>query len=188
MAKKLNVRNLLALLIVVLAGALVATVAYNFRGVEPREIIETLPRNVDLSLKKINYTETREGKRIWTLTADSVDHSASDETTRLENIRMTFYDVRGDVVLTAERGELREREREVTVSGDVVVENPDYALRTERLQYHNADRSIRTSEPVRLVGERMEVTGVGMRLDIETRQLKLLSAVEARIAETSGGG
>jgi LPS export ABC transporter protein LptC len=188
MTKRFNVRNLLALAILVLAGALIFAVIRNFKGVAPEEIIESLPGNVDLSLKQINYTETRDGKRHWTLVADSADHTVKDGTTRIENIHMTFYDEEsGDVILTAEKGELKSDSREVTVRGDVVVQNPQgYFLYTDSLLYREAERMITTEEPVRMVSEKMEVTGVGMRLHIEDHTLVLLSDIQARLAAASG--
>jgi LPS export ABC transporter protein LptC len=187
MTKRFNVRNLLALAIVLIAVALTFVVIRNFKGVAPEEMLESLPGNVDLSLKQINYTETREGKRRWTLVADSAAHTVENGITRIENIHMTFYDEdMGDVVLTAERGEMQSDSREVKVRGDVVVRNPQgYSLYTESLLYREAERMISTEEPVRMVSEKMEVTGVGMRLDVQDHTLVLLSDIQARLVAVS---
>ncbi len=182
---KLTIRNLLAISILVLAGGLTVLVARNFKGAAPQEIIETLPRNVDLSLKQISYTETREGTRRWTLVADSAAHNIGSGTTRIENIHMTFYSVNGlgDLTLTARSGELNSETREVVVNGDVVVRSPKgYVLYTDWLQYRETDRVARTDAPVRLVSDRMEVTGTGMRLNVQEQTVDLLSTVKARIA------
>ena len=188
MTKWFNVRNFLALAIVVLATTLTVTVVRNFKGGSPEEILESLPRNVDLSLKKINYTETRDGKRHWTLVADSAAHTVEDGITRIENIHMTFYDEdMGDVVMTAEKGEMKSASREVAVRGDVVINNPQgYSLYTDSLLYREAERMISTEEPVRMVSEKMEVTGVGMRLDVQDHTLVLLSDIQARLAAVAG--
>lgn len=188
MTKRFNVRNLLALAIVAIAVTLTFAVVRNFKGGAPEELIESLPRNVDLSLEKINYTETREGKRHWTLVADSAAHTVANGITLIENIHMTFYDEdMGDVILTAENGEMKADSREVAVRGNVVVRNPQgYSLYTESLLYREAERMISTEEPVRMVSEKMEVTGVGMRLDVQDHSLVLLSDIQARLAAASG--
>jgi LPS export ABC transporter protein LptC len=187
MMKRFNVRNLLALAIILITVALTFAVIRNFKRVAPEEILESLPGNVDLSLKQINYTETREGKRSWTLVADSAAHTVENGITRIENIHMTFYDEdMGDVILTAERGEMQSDSRQVAVRGDVVVRNPQgYSLYTESLLYREADRMISTEEPVRMVSEKMEVTGVGMLLDVQDHTLVLLSDIQARLAAVS---
>lgn len=188
MTRRLNFRNLLALAILALAGTLAVLVVRNYRGAAPEEILESLPRNVDLSLQKINYTETNDGKPRWTLVADSAAHNVGEGVTRIENIHMTFYDEQnGDMVLTAEKGEMDAASRDVTVSGNVaIVGAREWALYTEHLQYVGADRTIRNAEPVRLVSETMEVSGVGMRLDVRNRSLRLLSKVEARLPAIAG--
>lgn len=183
MKSRLNLRNLLALAILALAGTLAVVVVRNYRGSTPEEILESLPRNVDLSLQQINYTETSEGKPRWTLVADSAAHSVGEGVTRIENIHMTFYDEQnGDMVLTAESGEMDSASRDVTVRGNVaIVGARELALYTEHLEYRAGERTIRNDRPVRMVTETMEVSGVGMRLDVRNRTLKLLSKVEARL-------
>jgi len=191
MIRRLNIRNLLALVILVLAGALTVTVIRNFQGPSPEEALEALPRNIDLSMKEIRYTETSDGLRRWMLVADSAAHSVGEGVTRIENIRMIFYDRRGadDVILTARSGTFRADSREVEVYGDVVVKSPrGFALYTEQLTYGETDRVIRTAAPVRMISDRMELTGKGMRLSIVDHTLELLSAVRARVEGMPGNG
>lgn len=181
--KKVNTRHLLGLVILVLSGILAAVVVRNYRGPASEDVVAALPRNVDLSLREIHYTETREGVRRWTLIADSAAHSAGAGITRIENVRMTFYDLQGagDLTLDAREGTLTTATREVEVSGEVVVHSPrGYTLYTDRLQYAEAERRIRTEAPVRIVSQAMEVTGRGMHLDVEKHTFVLLADVKAR--------
>jgi LPS export ABC transporter protein LptC len=190
MIRRLNVRNLLALVILLLAGTLTAVVVRNFRMESPEEMLEALPRNIDLSLKEISYTETRDGARRWTLVADSAAHSMGEGVTRIENIRITFYGPQGqdEITLTARRGVLHTETREVEVSGEVVVKSSrGYALYTEELAYREAERVIRSEAPVRLVSDQAEVTGTGLRLDVEKRTVELLTKVRARIDGAAKG-
>lgn len=190
MAAKITIRNILAFAIIAVATVLIVTVVRNVRRPAVEEIIESLPRDVDLSMKEISYTETREGVRRWMLTADAAAHSVGQGTTRIENIHMTFYDVEGlgDLVLTARQGELKTESREVEVRGEVVVQSPKgYAVYTDRLEYREADRTARTEAPVRIVSEGMEVSGTGMRLDLRDHTLVLLSGVRARLAGVGKG-
>jgi LPS export ABC transporter protein LptC len=191
MIRKLNIRNLLALVILVLAGALTITVVRNFQGALPEEDLEALPRHIDLSLKEIRYTETSDGLRRWTLVADSAAHSVSEGVSRIENIQMSFYDAQGaeDVTLVARSGSFKVDSREVEVHGDVVVKSSQgFALYTEQLTYRETDRMIRTDAPVRMVSDRMALTGNGMLLSVVDHNLVLLSAVRARIEATTGNG
>ena len=107
MASLLTTRNLLILVLFLVVSAMSIFVLRYYREWEPVTTFESIPENVDLTLKNINYTKTRDGKPLWTLVADSAAHSMEDSITRIENIRMVFFDPdHGDIVLTADQGEI----------------------------------------------------------------------------------
>ncbi len=168
MKSRLNLRNLLAAAILVFAGILIVVAVRSFQGGRPEEILEHLPRNVDVALQQIHYTETRDGVRHWTLIADSAAHSV------VEGL--------GDVVMTARSGRFDVSERVLEAAGDVVVRSPEgYAFHTETARYRDADRTIRTEAPVRIVSDTMEVKGRGMRYSLEDQTLTILSEVVAHL-------
>jgi LPS export ABC transporter protein LptC len=183
MFKGLSIRHLLGLAILILSGVLIAVLVSNQRERIPEETIATLPKDVDLSLHEIHYTETREGVRRWTLVADSAEHAVGDGVTHIENIRMTFFDMEshGDVLLTAREGNLYTETGEVEVLGDVVVVSPaGYSFYTDRARFYDADGEIRTEDAVRIVSETMELTGKGMRLSVRDHTFDLLADIKAR--------
>ena len=181
MKKRLQLRNGLAVVILALASALALFIASNLKGNAPEEVLEGLPKNVDLSLKKIDYTETRDGLRTWTLTADSAAHNLTEGVGRIENVRMTFFDQRlGELTVQADHGEVAPEQREVTAMGNVVVRSPEgYSFYTERLDYRESDRIIRTLLPVRMEAPTGTIRGRGMRLNVADRTLTLLAEVKA---------
>ncbi|MEJ2201997.1 MAG: LPS export ABC transporter periplasmic protein LptC, partial [Desulfuromonadaceae bacterium] len=75
--------------------SLVLMIAWNFQGRSPEEMLKALPANIDLALKKIDYTETREGVRCWRLMADSAERDVNSGVTHIQNVAMTFYDDQG---------------------------------------------------------------------------------------------
>jgi LPS export ABC transporter protein LptC len=190
MTRILSARNLLALVILILAGTLAVTVVRNFHWADPAEIVDSLPGNVDLSMKKVNYTETRNGIRRWTLAADSANQSMGQGLARIENIRMTFFDENGaeKATLTARSGELNTATHEVETRGDVVIKNTKgVALYTERLCYREGERLISGTDPVKLVFPTMEITGKGFHFHLQDNSFQVLSDVHARIEGTVNG-
>ena len=103
----------------------------------PEAPLELIPENVDLTLKNIKYSKTKDGEPLWTLVADSAAHTMDDSITRIKNVRMIFYNQDdGDAVLTAESGELIPEYSTVTVSTNVVLKNAKgNTLRTDYLEY-----------------------------------------------------
>jgi LPS export ABC transporter protein LptC len=169
-------------MLAVVAG-LAVTVVMNFRGGGPEEVLDSLPKNVDLALKQINYTETSNGIRRWSMIADSAAHSVQGGITRIGNPRMTFYG--GDGVmsgtLSAAGGQINSENRTVRAEGNVVITNRGYTFFTEHLLYRDADRVITTEDPVRLDSTDMEVQGRGLRLDLENHTFELHDDVKATI-------
>jgi LPS export ABC transporter protein LptC len=185
MKKYLNIRNFLALLLVIGTGVLVVTVLHNQDRFSPGAILETVVPEADLALQRIHYTETRDGVRRWTLEADSAKHDVGEGVTRLENIHVAFHPENGadgDMTMTARQGTVKIEQGELSVQGDVVVRSPEgYTVETDSLQYRETERQISTKDPVRLVSEGMEMTGNGMILNIPAQTFVLLANVEARL-------
>lgn len=184
MAAWFSVRTVLALLILLLTGVLVLSVVRNFRGGGPEETIESLPQNVDLALRRISYTETRNGVKRWAMQADSAAFSAGAGMTEVENIRMTFFedDGRQAATLTAKSGGVETETGRVTLAGAVEVKSSrGYTIHTEALEYRKNDDSIRSDVPVRIESDWMTLSARAMRMRVAGQQLTLLGAVRARI-------
>lgn len=177
-------RNLLAVVILLLAIVLAVALARNFRGDGPAEVLEDLPKNVDLALREIHYSETRDGVRKWSMVADSAAYSAGAGVTSVENIRMTFFDRSGreTVKLTSRRGEVETESGEVTLDGDVVMTSVrGYTVSTERLVYRKSDDVILTDTPVQIHSAWMELSGRKLRLQVQDQQMTLIGDVRTLI-------
>ncbi len=183
MKRRLQLRNALTVIILAFATALTLFIVSNFKGNSPEEVLEGLPKNVDLSLKQIQYTETRDGRRSWSLVADSAAHNLGEGSARIDNIRMTFFDDKlGDLRLQADHGTLATEAREVSAFGQVKVSNPrGYAFFTDKLTYRETDRMIRSDDVVRIESPAIQISGRGLRLNVDKRSLVVLSDVRAEI-------
>ena len=136
-----------------------------------------------LILKNIKYTKTRHGRAIWTLSADQAEHDQTTGVTKGRNVRLIFIDrKRGNIVLTADRGEVFSSNETITITGHVKIENqPDNILLTDRLEYDEDTGILKTSSPVHAVMDDSSVHGRGMIIDTGQRTLQLLSDVNATL-------
>lgn len=149
----------------------------------PEAPLELIPENVDLTLKNIKYSKTKDGEPLWTLVADSASHTMDDSITRIKNIRMIFYNQDdGDAVLTAESGELIPEYSTITVSTNVVLKNAkETTLRTDYLEYKETENILQTDRTVKIIGDHFVIKGKGMTVDVAERTLVLLSEVKAEL-------
>ena len=175
-----KLRRLLALLIVLAVVALGVTVWLEVRQQSPEELLSALPKQVDLSLDQLHYTQNEDGQRSWTLDADKAEYLREQSQAVLEKVRLQFYKTGdgGAIQLEAEHGLLHQDTRQVDVWGQVVVRTErGEQLFTERLHYDDQNRQLTTEEPIRMVAKQMELTGTGLQVDIDSGRVEVKSDV-----------
>jgi LPS export ABC transporter protein LptC len=183
MIRRVTIRNSLLILMLATVVVLLFVISGRFQPPSVEKIVEALPEDVDLALKKVDYTETRGDEKLWTLSADSVDHVSGQQETLVENVRMVFFSKGefGDITLTACKGHWFMQEGRIDLQGDVVAKSSNgFSLYTQRLTYMKEDDLIFTDLPVRLVNREMELTGTGLRLPVKDQSLELLSNVQGK--------
>ncbi len=184
MADWFSARMLLAGFILLLATLLIVLVVGNLRKREPAERVDVVRRNTDLALQKINYTETEEGRRRWAVQADSASHDFSGRLATVENVRMVIYGQEGgDVVVTARQGSFDMEKSLLMLRGDVTLQNVSkQSIHAEDLEFFAERKLLVSAGAVRVESGGMQLTGVGMRYDLERNVFSLLSSVEAIFA------
>lgn len=177
-------RNLLLLLALLLAAAIAAIMVRRYRpAVEVAALVKALPANVDVALEDIRYTHNEGGVARWQLVAKQVERQIEGQTT-VGDLQLTFFDPRGveEGILSARNGTISNDFTELEVRQQVeVTSRRGYTLRTERITYRQADRTLRTDAPVQLSADGLSLDGVGLTLDMGTRKLKILGKVRAVI-------
>lgn len=177
-----SARHLLVVAILVLSGMLVLVISRRYTRIEP-VAVDVPAVDADLSLAKIDYTETRNGKAFWRLRADRGSYDLETGRSRLHNVHLSFFGKGDSGVLTldAQRGVWDEKAGELVVSGNVVAGSErGYRFSTDRLYYRQAERLLWTDRPVRLSSGQFEVEATGMQLLVDQRRLKLLADVRSK--------
>ena len=102
-------------------------------------------------IDSFHQTSTRDGSREWSLDAQSAVLDSAGKEAEFEKLAITFYLEGGDeVYLTADRGTLQMESKDMVVSGNVVVTNDDFILKTNRLFYNNQEQLFSSKDPVRI--------------------------------------
>lgn len=185
----MNLRNLLALVILLSVAALAATLVLNLPDQKDAEdLLDALPKQVDLALEKVHYTQTEGGRRRWTLDADSAAYQREAGLANLKNVQMVFFDAGrfSEVRMTAKEGTFDQQQERVEIWGNVeIVTDSGEHFYTDRLRYDQASQLVSSDDPVRLVSPRLELSGTGLLLDIQVGQMTVLRDVRARIMEAT---
>lgn len=164
-----NIRRFLAVVIVISVIALTVVIYRHLPQKDPKELLEMLPENIDLALEELHYTQNEDGRRRWTLDADTAEYLNGVNVAKLETVKLLFYDQGefGDVHLSADRGKLLQDSQQVDLVGNVVVTTArGDRLLTDSLHYDDQQHRVTTDDPVQMESQQGTLTGVGLQIDV----------------------
>ncbi|HJV65064.1 MAG TPA: LPS export ABC transporter periplasmic protein LptC [Geomonas sp.] len=181
---KLNkIRRFLAVLAVLSSLLVIATIAIRMRqGKAPKSGVTKLPVQVDVALQKVHYTETKDGAKRWDLSAERADYNKETDTTSLTGVKLLVDggESVGELQVTADHAEYHNSSRDVVLEGNVRgIGSKGIEFSAPRITYQAARSQIRSADRVRFVDAGLELEGVGMEFQTQTRRLKLMKDVTA---------
>jgi LPS export ABC transporter protein LptC len=185
MIKSNKIRQLLALFVIVASVSLVGIILlklYRQRGTA--ELLRKLPKNIDVSLQKVHFSETRDGLKKWDLVADKAEYDKGREVTHLTGVRLVVAGgpTMGDITLTAPRADYHNVSRDVSLDGEVLAKSASgMEFTTNGAQYVAKRSVIMTSSRVKLTDGKLVLEGEGMEFTPETKNIRILAKVNANI-------
>lgn len=185
MTKANKIRHVLASVIVLATLYLTVSLALKLGTNQKKEkVLPELPRNIELSLQDIHYTETKDGVKRWDLYAETGEYDKGGDVTRLKGVRFVLKgDARGgDITLRADRADYFNATKDVSLSGNVVAKSASgMEFATGSVYYQSARSLVTTKDRVRYSDPSLSVEGVGMELAVKTRNLRVLKDVRATV-------
>jgi len=135
----------------------------------------------DQQVERFSLTETVGGKKSWTLYADRADVYSSEGYSDIFGVKIDFYGEDGRVksVLTAERGRVLEKTKDLEAFGDVRVETSEgVTLEADSLRWDNRASRITSDSYVRLTRGNELLTGYGFDSDPSLSDIRVLRNVK----------
>ena len=185
-------------MLILVAVGTVGAVYIGYRQVTsaPEQLLSSIKDGANLSLGKIRQTATRDGKKEWSLEAGSAHYIENDNKAVLKDLFITYFlkDNR-EVYLEAEEGILQTDTNDIEFSGNVVIKNEDYQLKTRRMNYEHERRLIFSNDPVHISGEDVKLSAKSIQYDLNLNKIVFAGNVEAAIyqdfavfPDSDGGG
>jgi LPS export ABC transporter protein LptC len=173
--KAISKKRVKLVLIGIMAAIFSTTVAifikYRALTTNPEKLIQAIPKGANLAIGRIKQTSTKNGKKEWSLDAESVHYITEKKEAVFQDLAIIFYlEDDEQVHLKADRGILQTEAHNFEVSGNVVVKNKHYLLETEKLHYSNINRILFTTVPVRITGGPYSVAANSMTFNLNTKQ------------------
>lgn len=189
--KKKNTKNkrlkfFLVIIILISLGAISAVfIGYRLILNKEGKFISSLNTKASISISKVYQTATRDGIKEWSLEAKSAYYIDATKQANLRDVIVTFFlKDEGKVYLTADQGILKTDSNDIEVTGDVVVQNETYRLRTKKLNYEHTKRIIFSKVPVEIVGDSLNLTADSMSFDLNTNSILFEGRIKGRFSET----
>ncbi len=155
------------------------------RGKAPRKTVK--PKS-EFSLVSPKFIEMRGNVKVLEIDAEEALYSRREQLAELTMPKIIYYDKDGrPTFIEGENGTINTDTNDVEVIGKVRMRSPDgFRISTPSVSYNNALKLVRTKAPVFLRGAGFKVKGVGFRADVEKKNYRILSRVEATIIVKKG--
>lgn len=183
--KKKKLKIFLVAIILLSLGAISAVfIGYRLILNKEGKFISSLHSKANISISKVYQTATRDGIKEWSLEAKSAYYIDATKQAKLQDIIITFFLKNEEkVYLTADQGILKTDSNDIEVTGNVLVRNETYRLRTKKLNYKHTKRIILSKVPVEIVGDSLNLTADSMSFDLNTNRVLFEGRIEGNFSE-----
>lgn len=173
---------LLATIVIALGAIIGIYIGFRQASGPPPSTPESVEPDATLSIGKIHQTATREGRKEWSLEADSAHYLDKTSEMVLRDLKVTFFlKDKSEIMLTADRGALKTDSNDIAVSGHVVLENEEYKLLAETLNYAHDRRVLYSKDPVTISSASAMLAADSISFDLNSKKLILQGRVETNI-------
>lgn len=170
--KSRQLKFLLGLLtVIIVCAAAFVFVADRDKPEQPEKISSLLQEGTTLSAGSVHQTASRNGIKEWTLDAASARYMTEKNEAIFQDLSVTFF-LKGEkkIYLTANQGTLKTDTNNIEVTGNVVIDNESYRLKTESLYYEHHRRMFFSKDSVEIAGPAFHMTADSASFDLNTDQ------------------
>jgi LPS export ABC transporter protein LptC len=147
------------------------------------------PAGPEQTFVNLELRETTAGKLEWKLWASRAVRSNASSATRMESLRVEFYEGRPEVrsILTSDSGRVDLSKGVLVATGHVVVVTVEgNRLETEELYWDRKNAKVSSDVFVRLTRGADVITGIGFESDPNLERYEIRKDVQASVREREG--
>lgn len=185
MQKFNKIKQVLAIAVIAAAAYLTVAIAVKYHRLKsPANILSALPKNIDLSLEKVHYTNTKDGTLQWDLLAQKVDYFNDSGIIRFTKVEMKIFGSGGSgkYTLLADSADYQKKTGDVKLTGTITATNAaGMTFSADHLLYDSSRSLVSTDDQVRLSDASLSVAGRGLELRLDSKKLRVLHNVTAVI-------
>ena len=183
--KKTKKLSIFLLIIILSAVGMIVSVFIGYRQIStaPELLLTSIKEGANLSLGKIRQTATRDGIKEWSLEADSANYMEAENKIDLKKLAVIYFlEDNREVYLEADQGILQTDTNDIEFSGNVVIRNDEYQMKTEHLNYDHGQRIIVCDQSIRIWGQDGEIKAESANYDLNADKIVLKGNVVATVS------
>ena len=141
---------------------------------DPRQIIDSMPQNVDMQLSGVNFTEVTGNRKEWTLEAATLHYLREENLMVFNQVKAVFYGHKGQVRISGTQGFYHRESKNVRLTGEVKAVDSDGNLLTSNELDYNVDTKVLSAPGEFLLkGPQIDLRGTGLSIDTNTKTVKV---------------
>jgi LPS export ABC transporter protein LptC len=175
---------LAGVILLIVAGISAVFISYRKMLTRGEAQLAKLSEDVSISIGTVHHTATRDGVTEWQVDAKSAEYIPERQEVLFKDLSAIFF-VENDrkVTLVADRGILKKDTNDIEVSGNVLVIDDMFRLKTSQLVYEHQNRVMTTSAHVEVKSDSWDLEADSMRLDLNTRKTRFEGKVKGIFSE-----
>ncbi|MBW1758918.1 MAG: LPS export ABC transporter periplasmic protein LptC [Deltaproteobacteria bacterium] len=174
------------LFVIIIVTGVVISVFAGRRIISNKQEALTSPiqNKAKISISKFHQTATKNGVTQWNLDAESAQLIESGKKVKFKAPSVTFFLKDNKTVhLTANYGILEVDSSDMEITGNILVKNESYLLKTEKLYYSHNKRMIYSNLSVTISGDSLTFTAKSIFLNFDTNKTRLEGDVKGIFSE-----
>ncbi|MDH4152699.1 MAG: LPS export ABC transporter periplasmic protein LptC [Nitrospira sp.] len=178
----------LSILLTIFLAYLLSRNAVSFPNSEP--ISSKTIEDADAKLGEFTFTQSKGEAIEWQVRAKQARLFEQEQRAVLREVVLTLYGGAGDeVTVQGEEGTFNTATKDFVLANHeapiVVQTRSGYTIYTNRLEWVEAVREIRTTAPVRIVGHGLEIRGQGLMGRLSSEEFEILQDVHVDLVSAS---
>lgn len=163
--------------------AAIALLVVDLYKTPPKTLLKVLADNVDLQVKDVLFTDVGQSGEKLEIKADTARYHKKENMAFFDKIHVKMLTPEGRVFrMTGDRGKLQTDTKDIEISGNVeILSDHGDRLRTDVLYYTHAKSAVHTDGAVTIWGDRMQIRGIGMIINLKEGQMSLQSKVKGQV-------
>lgn len=183
--RKRIARILMGVMIFGICGVVAVFIGYRRLGERATAIGDGgLSEGAGVRIDRVQQEATRNGVTEWRLDAVSANLARGGDVAVFEDPEITlFFENQPPVRLTAQEGRVKTDTNDIDLEGDVVIDNPEYILKTESLRYRHQDRALSSPTPVDILNRRFMLKADTAEVDMMRKRALFSGNVRGILTE-----